>query len=380
MNLDFAAALEELNRTAPAGMTAAFQLANEARAPGDYLFNTLLPEINMFGYSVRAGNMTVRSTMAGLVGMDSPYPPGGMVELSTFLEESAKVGIEVPMNEQTLRTLQDMVMRMFANGQATTDVAQREALNFLDKIIIQPLLDTAEYLRSEALVYGAIDWTFNQKRLQVNYGVPAANMLTARTGNDAYHGSASKFWDDIRLLRRRVRRVRAIIAHPDTIDEARYNVVNGMQVVAEGDGTITFQRFVRNAAGEFLPGQPSQDAADRVTFVTYDKEAEVLDPANPGQTLVIPFMPRGKLLAIGDAQNDAYVPGQGSTDTNVDPRRLGYTHIAPTTEGGGRPGRWAQLYTPQDAPYQLNGRGAENLLPVLERPDMVAVATTEMPA
>lgn len=379
MNLDFAAALETLN-SEDAGGNAAFSFANAARAPGDYLFNTLLPEIPMYSYSVQSATMTIRSTMAGLVAMDSPYPPGGAAELSTFLEKSAKIGNEVSLNEQTLRTLQDMVMRLFAAGQPTSQVAANEALNFLDKIVVQPHLDTAEFLRSEALVYGQIDWTFNKKNLVVNYGVPSANFLTARTGNDAYAGSASKFWEDIYLLRRRLKRVRAFIAHSETIDAARYNLVNGMQVVAEGNGTISFQRWMRDATGAFLPGQPSSDAGDRVTFILYDKEAEILDLSNPGGTVVIPFMPRGKILAIGDAANNGYVPGMGSTDQNLDNRRLGYTHIAPTVEGGGRPGRWAQLYVPQDAPYQLNGRGATNLLPVLERPDMVAVATTEMPA
>lgn len=378
MNLDFAAALATLNTEA--GGDAAFALANAARAPGDYLFAQLLPEVNMFSYSVESSNMTVRSTMAGLVAMDSPYPPGGMVEVSSFLEKSAKIGNEVALNEQTLRTLQDMVIRLALAGQPTNEVAAREALNFLDKVIIQPHLDTAEFLRSEALVFGEIDWTFNKKQLLVNYGVPAANMLTERTGNDAYHGTTSKFWDDIALLRRRVRRVRAFIVHSETIDAARYNLANGMVVSAETDSTITFRRWVRNGDGSYQAGVFSQDASDAVTFIIYDKEAEVLDPADTSRTIVMPFMPRGKILAIGDATNNGYMPGQGSVDENLDPRRLGYTHMAPTTEGGGRPGRWAQLYVPQHSPYQLNGRGATNLLPVIERPDMIAVASTEMPS
>lgn len=380
MNLDFAAALAELDRTAGNGTSAAFTLANSARAPGDYLFNTLLPEITMYGYSVQSSSMTVRSTMAGLVAMDSPYPPGGMVELSKFLEESAKIGNEVMLNEQTLRLLQDMVMRMQLNGTPTNEVAANEALNFLDKVIIQPHLDTAEYLRSECLVYGAINWTFNKKTLAVDYGVPAANFLTARTGTAAYDDTASAFWTDIRLLRRAVKRVRAFIAHPETIDAARYNPVNQMYAVSESNGQITFQRWARNSSGESLPGIPSNDTSDRVTFILYDKEAEILDLTTPGRTVVMPFMPRGKILAVGDVTNDGYVPGQGSQDQRTDPKRLGYTHIAPTTEGGGRPGRWAQLYVPEHSPWQLNGRGATNLLPVLERPDMIAVATTEMPA
>lgn len=379
MNLDFAAAIETLNRESATG-DAAFDLANAARAPGDYLFETLLPEVPMPDYSVSSSNMTVRATMAGLVGMDSPYPPGGVVEMSTFLEQTAKIAVEVGLNEQTLRTIQNVVMRLLAGGQPTNEVAAREALNFLAKVIVQPMLDTAEWLRGEVLQTGQINWSYGPRSLVVDYGVPAGNFLPLRTivGDTYYGGTASVFWDDIRLLRRSVRRVRAFLAHPDTIDMARYNPANGMATIAENDGTITFRRFARDSAGTTLPGQFSLDAGETVTFITYDKEAEILDLANPGGTLIVPFMSTGKIVAIGDVTNDGYRPGMGSVDENLDPRRLGYTHVAPTVEGGGRTGRWSQLYVPQHAPWELHGRGAMNLLPVLERPDAIAVASTEM--
>lgn len=380
MNLDFAAAIEALNREAPSG-DAAFEVANAARPAGDYFFASLLPEVPMTGYTVRSSNMTVRATMAGLVGMDSPYPPGGAVELSSFLEDSAKIGNEVALNEQMLRQIQQLAMTLFMQGQPTNEVAAREALNFLDRIIIQPHLDTAEFLRSQALVEGKIDWTYNKKKLLVDYGVPTANFLTARTGNDGYGGSASKFWADMYLLSARLKgRVRLYALHSETAQMILSNPVNGLVQTGGGvgQGTISFRRWARNSSGAETPGVFSPDARDSVTFVLVDREAEILDPANPGSTIKIPFMTRGKILAIGDVQNDAYVPGQGSVEENLDPKRLGYTHIAPTVEGGGRPGRWAQLYVPQHSPWQLNGRGASNLLPVVERPDGIAVATTDM--
>lgn len=378
MNLDFAAALDDLNRATPGG-DAAFTLANGARTPADYLFNTVLPDVNMFGYAVSSSNMTVRSTMAGLVGMDSPYPPGGVVEISTFMEQTAKIANHVKLNEQTLRLLQEMVVRMAMAGQPTNEVAANEALNFMEKVIIQPHLDTAEWLRSEALNFGRIDWNFNQKRLLVDYGVPAANFLPARTGTDYYGGTTSRFWQDIYLLQQRLKgRVRAFIAHPDTIQMALYNEANGAIQVGGNGNLIQIRRWARTAAGDTVPGTFSPDARDTVTFVLYDREAEILDLANPGGTIVMPFQPRGKILAIGNVQNTGYVPGQGSQDQNLDPQRLGYTHIAPTVEGGGRIGRWAQMFVPENAPWELHGRAATNLLPVIEREDGIAVATTNM--
>jgi hypothetical protein len=371
MNLDFRAAIAAL------GTDGAFRVANTARPPADYLFNRILPERNMSTYHVDAGTMTVRSTMAGLVGMDSPYPPTGLVELSAFLEQSAKLANEVKLTEQTLRHLQDFLMRMRMGGGNTNEAMVQETLNFLDKVVLQSHLDSAEWLRGQALVFGAINWTFNGKTLSVNYGVPAGNMLTSRTGTAGYGGTASTFWSDIRQLRRKVRGA-TLYAHPDTIDMIRYNTANAMAAVSEGDGSITFRRFVANATGP-TAGVFSADVGDVVSLVAYDREGEVLNPASPGTTTLRPFLERGKILAVGQGGPMGYQPGMGSA--TEDPRTsgaVGYTHLAPTVEGGGRPGRWSDLYVPENAPWSLHGRAVQNILPVIETPSKIAVATTEM--
>lgn len=371
MFVNFAAILAEL----PAG--ALFRLANEMRPPSDYVFATLLPERNLWTYHIEAGNMTVRSTMAGLVGMDSSYPPGGMVEASTFLENTAKIAVEVKMDENQLRQIQEFLIRMSINNQPTTEAARDQVLNFQEKVVIQPLMDRAEWLRGQALVSGAINWSFNGKDLVVDYGVPAANFLPTRTiaGGFNYAGANSMFWTDVQTIRRMLRGqggLRAIVAHSDTIDQARYNPVNQMIVTNETASSITFRKIIPET------GQFTADAADTVTIVLYDAEAEVLNPANTSQTIRVPFMMRGKLLGVGNNRNTGFRVGDGGTpDPNAD-TALGYTHIGPTIEGGGRPGRWSDAYTPQAAPYEVHGRGAMNLLPVIEAPDKLVIATTEM--
>ncbi len=365
MNLNFAAVIAAL------GANAAFKIANAARVAADYLFATLLPERLMPTYDVKDGTMTVRSTMAGLVGMDSPYPPGGVIDVSTFLEGTAKLGNHVPLSEQALRTLQDMLLRLNAAGRDTSQFAQVEALNFLDKAIIQPHMDRAEWLRGQALL-GSINWEFGGKSLVVDYGIPAANILAARVGNDGYGGSASKFWVDLRALKRALKgNVRAYIVSPNTLDMIRYNAVNNLTAVNEVGGTVTFRKV--NANGQF-----TQDTGDTVTLIAYEKEGEVLDPLNSSVAKHVPFMLDGKIIAVGNNTRPGYVVGGGSTDNPADDKGLGYTHVAPTTEGGGQPGRWAQLYVPEATPWLLAGRGASNVLPVVEAPSKLAVATTDM--
>jgi hypothetical protein len=212
--------------------------------------------------------------------------------------------------------------------------------------------------------------------LLVDYGIPAANKLDAATGNNGYGGSTSTFWADIRKARRLLKNnVRAFLAHPNTIDMIRYNPVNNLVVIAEGNGTVTFQRKQTTTDGSAI-NFLSEDSGDRVTLVSYGLEGEVYDPSNPGQTLRIPFMPVGKIVAVGNNSGTSYVVGAGATQPIEN--RLGYTHLGPTVEGGGTPGRWAEVYVPEAAPWSFAGRGAANILPVIEAPEKIAILTTDM--
>jgi hypothetical protein len=321
--------------------------------------------------------MTVRATMAGLVGMDSPFPPGGVVNLSTLLEETAKIAIEVALNEKTLREIQAMLMRLALSGGGTSEALANEALNFLEKVILQAHMDRSEWLRAQALVNGAINWEHNGKTLTVDYGIPDDNMLTERTGNDAYGGSTSQFWTDVRTAQRLLRfNLQAIIMNPLTLDTIIYNDANSAQIISQTDSVFRIQRL-RDIGGNTVT---STEARDTIALISYDREGEVLDLTKPGQTVKVPFMPAGKVLFVGGGGRSGYRVGEGSTDDPNAELALGYHHLAPTVEGQGRPGRWAELYTPQGAPYSLHGRGASNELPVIEAPQKIVVATTEMPA
>jgi len=377
MILNFAAALRQLTRQA------LWRLANEARPETEYLFARLLPEVRSASYTAESGNMTVRTTMAGLVGTDSVYPPGGVVVADTFREGTAKIAIEVPLGEMTLRQIQQMLLNQAAqaalggNAGSKIDLAE-EALNFQEKVVLQAIRDTMEYLRGEALTTFAIDWTFNRKRLQVNYGAPAGHLMTNRTGTAAYGGSASAFWTDMRAARSLLRNQTGIVfvTHPDTLDVVLANTANSLAMVAQDAGGVTVRRYISiNGQNTF-----SDDARDTVRIVTYDREGEILDPSTPGATIRVPFLSRGKILAVAPVGDTGYRVGQGATPAADNATALGYTHVGPTMEGDGELGIWSEMYTPQNAPWALHGRGAANVLPIIEQPKKLVVLSTDMPA
>lgn len=353
---------------------AAFKIANTARPPADYIFNQFLPEEQRTSYHADRANLTVRTTMAGLAGMDSPFPPGGVVQSSKFVEQLAKIAIQVPLSEQTLRQLHELIYALQSTGSFSNDRLIEQVLNFMDKVISQAMIDTSEWLRGQALNNGELDWTFGQIPLTVDYNFPVGNIFTKRTDSTAWHESGSLFWTDVRALRRLLKRVRAFVAHPDTIDVIRYNPAHNIITIAETANSVTLRRTVNSGANVSL------DAADTITIIAYDREGEVLDVANPGETIKLPFQPRENLLAIGDNQTSGFAVNvsAGSTDDPDANNRVGYFHLGPTVEGNGAPGRWGQLYTPQDQPWSLVGRGAMNGLPVIEAPAKVAVARSEL--
>ena len=372
MQFAFTEALRKL------GPDAGFRLINEARPAGSYVFAGLLPERALRSYEAKDASMTVRSAMAGLVSMDTPYPPTGVVDVATFLERTAKVANKTVMTEQAIRTLQEMMLYLMVSGTGTTEQMLEEVLNFTNAVLIQPHLDVAEWLRGQAIATGAITWTFGTTGLVVDYGIPAGNKLTARAGNDAYAGSTSKFWTDIRASNKLLRGSSNIvrIAHPDLLDDILYNEVNALQVVAMTDGAVTVRRMIAQNG----TNTPSSDARDVVTIIKYGLEGEVINPADTATTTKVPFMPRTKLVSIGTAVNTGYVVGAGSRLPQ--PYEIGYTHLGPTVEAGGAPGRWARVYTPQDRPWQLIGEAAANILPVIDSraASRIVIATSDVSA
>ncbi|RLC99993.1 MAG: hypothetical protein DRI46_08410 [Chloroflexi bacterium] len=372
LSLNFTDALRDL------GPNAAFTFANEVRPPDWFLFNRFLPERPEPEYVAESGNITVRSAMAGLVATDSPYPPTGITQVSTFIQEVAKIANYVTLPERSIRKIQALLVQKGMNSSLA--FIQTEVLNFLEKVLVQGHLDTFEWLRAQAITSGAISWTFNNQTLAVTYGIPSANILTTRTSTAAWDSTASAFWTDVALLQSALNyNVEALIVHPNTLTSIINNDVNKIEMISQvdqGNGTqvYTFRRLIGSLE------RPDSDVRRTIQLIAYGLEAEVMDPAGTGADITqkLPFMPEGKMVAIAGGGRTGYRVGEGSTDDPYKSMNLGYTHLAPTVEGGAVPGRWAQVFTPEAMPMQLHGRAVTNGLPVIEVPEKIAIASSNL--
>jgi hypothetical protein len=374
MLFSFDQALREINTTTPGMGTQAVRLANGVRPPAEYILNQILPNQNVANYQADAKNMTLRTTMAGMVGMDSEYPEGGLIQMNQFSESTAKIAVAMTLREEQLREMQTIIGQMRLNGatdQTVTTQLVTEALNFLNKVGVQACLDTEEWLKGMALSSGVINWTFNGKKLTVDYGIPAANFLTNWDDADAYDGASSKFWQDMKAHRKLQKDgIAAIIMHPVTADAIQYNSVNNIVLVSDPlNPNVRIWRKINPSTNTF-----TSDAQDTITVITHGSEGEIYDRTKPGFTSRVSFWPIGVVASIGRNVSSGYRVGQGSTAPL--PTQLGYGHVAPTVEGGGNVGRWARLYTPQMRPWELRLEAVENFLPVIEAPEKIVIANS----
>ena len=353
------------------------QFARERRPTSAYLFNSILPEQNSYDFHVEQGYAVVRSTVAMPVAPGAELPNTGIVEIGTGIESLIKVGLKVPFAEGALIQLYNLARKLNSASRGKETLV-RTMLNFVDKMLIQPQLDAAELLRAMALVNGQIKWTANGATYQVDYGFDSTHFLPTRTvaSGEAYGEAGSKFWDDVMQARRILRYAPMYaILHPETMDAIVSNRDgNQVLVVDEGDdGVMTITRYV-NLAGNTMP---DPDRRYRIRLVPYGDEAEILNP--DGATSYVPFMKRGKVLFIAEGRPERVwrVIDTGSTEEPT-PVTIGYTHVGPTVEGNFEAGRFARVYTPQDKPNEIIGESVANLLPVVDDPNRLVIATTEL--
>ena len=382
MNLTWAAVIAALS----AGR-ALIQIANTPPAASEYLGGRFLPRVQMPDYDIDGGLMEVRSVMAGHVGMDSAYPQGSAIQLSTYGHKTAKLAQSIQLDEAPARNLQKLLTLAQAGqttGRSVQDFMGEAGLNLYTKGIVQSLDDSAEYLTLQALTRGKIDWTFNGRRLQADYKVPAENRISL-TGTNKLSGTTSGFWKAISDAEKIVKGSVGIVTSQKTLQTIIDNPVHRIQVVSD---TYSPERNIRTVQvrrtqslqadgnGGFVIGATG-DQAQSTTIIGYGREGQIIDPTTPGETIGVQMAPDNVIAVIGRNTTGQLVSLSG---TPIPEQALGYYHVAPTVEGTwrGEPlGRWGRLFTPEANPYQLVAEGVENGLPVIRNPARLVIIESE---
>jgi hypothetical protein len=379
MQFDFKSVIDALNAQLPFGDNFAFRNARSQVIPSEYLFNTILPQENHVSYNVSGGSMRIYATMAGQLPMDTTPPPIGAIEAATFNEKTTKIGGMMHFPEERLRALQEWAAYNSAQGiqdglsigaiQALQSERIVNSLLGFSDILLKSMWDTFEFLRGQALTLGMLDWQYNDLDLTVDYSVPAGNKID-RSGVNSYYNTSSKFWTDIRTLYTKLNRFQ-IVMNSQTYYSIIDNPENSIEVINSDGQVREFTQIIGTTE------RRATDVRDRVRVVLYDKSGSVINAA--GEVTAVPFLPNGKIIVIGELQPDGFELMTGSTPDPDNNLRLGYTHIAPTVEGG-RSGIWERVFTPEGKPFQLLGETVANGMPIITNPRKLMILTTAMPA
>jgi hypothetical protein len=182
------------------------------------------------------------------------------------------------------------------------------------------------------------------------------------------------FWADYRSGRSKLKgQVRAVLAHPDTIDMIVSNDVNKVRVIAQDNVTGTIHDpEVRRLDGAAVERCARQGDARRLRRGGRDLRRQ---PTRADAQAPLP--------QAGADHHDRHPIPQGFSGRAWARRRTRTTSSRSATrtsarrsKGNGLPGRWADLRVPDNAPWRLEGRGVTNGLPVIEVPEKLVVLNT----
>lgn len=390
MEYSFLDIINMLNQNLPQSDNFAFRLARAALQPDTYLFNRLLPRENRPDWHVTGGTMTITPTILGDVAMDSPYPPMGNLQSSAFLEKISKFGGQMFFTEQQQRELINMInalrvtasmdnrdafgdfdgqMRMFAErGSADNNTINGRRINTIFGIIrsiTKSHWDTGEWLSGEALTEGKINYTFNDLEMDIDYDVPAAN-IDDYAGNDRFDQSASKWWTWVKKVHTKLDNP-TFFLNSNSYYDITENDVNKIETL-----DITgMERRIRRYRDDAIVQK--RDARESMTVNVYNKAGSIMDVTT--KTLISkPFLKDKRVIAIGGLNPDAIELNLGGVTDPDNELALGYNHIGPTIEGGGRPGIWARIFTPEGKPMQILAETAANMLPMIYNPKRLMIA------
>lgn len=327
-------------------------------------FLSVMPRVTGASYNFSASSLNMVVTPLLPVAMNSPFPQVGAVAPDVWKGETDKYAGEIPVDEPTMRAVQDTLLRA-ANAQIGVTNAQ----DFLTKLLsnLRDAADLSEKIaRSEAIMTGryvgkaAIFGVKGQKLIgKADYGV---QRVVAKTAHDK---PSSTFWADLTEAESKLKSsVQKRYISEATYIKAKANAANGIietgTRVQNDDGTytVTISRLAQKADGSFDTLSQNFDAQYRDVQFIVVKTQKFKVPGVDGKLVDLSFGADGTIALLGTS-------------------RVGQLYVAPTVEGtfkGVAMDRFAYIAQPRD--FEVAARCVENFVPVVEDYQDVAIIET----
>ncbi|UQN06768.1 hypothetical protein [Deinococcus sp. QL22] len=330
-------------------------------------FLSLMPRVAGASYSFEASSLNMVVTPLMPVAMNSPFPNVGAVAPDSWKGETDKYAGEIPVDEPTMRQIQDTLLRL--GGQANSTLGTQTAQGFIQKLLgnLRDAADLSEKIaRAEAIMTGkyvgkaAIFGVKGQKLIgKADYKV---NRVVAAGAHDQAN---STFWPDLETGEQKLlSTVQRRYISEKTFIKIKAQAANGIietgRRVQNDDGTytVTISRLAKKADGSFDTLSQNFDAQYRDVEFIVVKTQEFQVPGPDGKLVKLSFGSDGTIALIGAA-------------------RVGQLYVAPTVEGafkGVALDRYVYIAQPRD--WEIAGRAVENFVPVVEGNRDVTVIET----
>lgn len=330
-------------------------------------FLGLLPRVTGASYNFEANTLNMVVTPLLPVAMNSPFPQVGAVAPDVWKGETDKYAGEIPIDEPTMRQVQDTLFRLGAQANSTAGIRTSE--DFIRRLLsnLRAAADLSEKIaRAEAVMTGkyqgkaAIFGAKGAKLIgKADYGV---HRVVAGQPHDAAN---STFWADLEAGERKLlNSVQRRYLSENTYVKVKGQAANGIIETgtrvqnADGTYTVTISRLARKPDGTFDTLSQNFDAQYRDLQFIVVKTQEFQVPGPDGKLVKLSFGSDGTIALIGAD-------------------RVGQLYVAPTVEGAfkGVPlDRYVYVAQPRD--WEIAGRAVENFVPVVEDYHNVTVIET----
>lgn len=360
-------------------------IATRPIALQDMYLARFLPPVRSSEAEVKAGGFRITTTPAPITAVDSPYAKVAGIKVSDFNGVGYKITAEAKLSEanqdQMHARAQAAIVRAYNDGTAAN--VQGVFENFIARVVEDGILLSLDYGeerdRAIALSTGKLTVLDGNTGLGTNidYQVPATHKA-ARTiaAGDAYHLPGSKFWEDVQAARERLNVEPVGITDPVTWQAILNNPAHG--ILATEPTRVAPNVWVYNItqAGKTVKADGSTEWNMSQRGLDYRKSARmIVYGTKPDVDAGTYLWPKGKVSFLRETNRRTEI-----IDGQIVQGNLGVTHIMPNTESGQESRRYVNTYIPQGKEYEVIAKGSQDMLPHVQEPRNLFLASTELPA